>query len=85
MALIFAGCNNEDESSLSYNQEDSYFYLGEGTYDYYEIANGSILSTSIGANLTNVAYIINLTNKNVSGSFKEEIVDYNIVGMSPIN
>ncbi len=75
--LIFLGCGSED-STTSFTQNNPYAYYGPVTFDYYEIANDTILNTAINTDYSNVVYIINTTNTSSLAGLVRFVSDYNI-------
>ncbi|MDQ7042179.1 MAG: hypothetical protein Q9M34_01470, partial [Sulfurimonas sp.] len=59
LALSLASCQGNNNEEILHS--NPYTYSGVATFDYYEIADNSIVSTLINTSYFNVAYIINAT------------------------
>lgn len=82
-ALLFVGCGSEDTQSSAITDiiksTEPYFSLDSVTYDYYEIANDTILHTSINTDIVNVSRLV-VVNEDYQfiTEHKEFIDDYTI-------
>ncbi|MEA2091156.1 MAG: hypothetical protein U9O83_02180 [Campylobacterota bacterium] len=83
-AILLVGCdtqNKTDEETIAMiNSTEAYFSLEPSTYDYYEIANDTILHTSINTDMVNITRltVINEDRQYIT-EHKEFIDDYNIL------
>ena len=79
IGLIFLGCGEEDESSTQFDEVARYFSNDAIVYDSYEIADETILHTSINTDLVNVAWLFTYDGNEHMAEHKEFIDNYHII------
>lgn len=76
--LLFSGCGSDSEDS----PYSGYFSTASKTYDYYEIANGTILHTDINTDYINVVRVYDFKNSRHVTEHYEFIDNYHIVNQA---